>query len=323
LLQFFTRPFVDGDSVLVQAPGGMTVSGVVEKTTIMRTTMRTDDDVVVTIPNKVCGFKHVVFAASIVVARGVHSGTLRQWYIGQVPLNRQHCALQLQTAHSCSALADAMCLVLLLQTVADMIVYNRSAEVRRSALATANRQSENIKLRLKLPYAAEGKLRELQELVKSSLEPPRRISSSGGGGTDASSSLDEASSSTGTFTTTTTGSSSSSNGSSGPVSPSASPSPAAAVPQSAAASRRPSSAFGDAFRSLAKPKVPARTASTKPSHPVVPDSVEVVVSRFTDAGLELLVKGKLRVEPTDSMVQALLLDLSRKVRELGATMTSV
>lgn len=53
-VQFFTRPFVDGDSVLVQAAGGLTVSGVVERTTIMRTTLRTDDDVVVTIPNKVC-----------------------------------------------------------------------------------------------------------------------------------------------------------------------------------------------------------------------------------------------------------------------------
>jgi len=32
-LKFFTRPFVDGDSVLVQAAGGLVVSGVVEKTT--------------------------------------------------------------------------------------------------------------------------------------------------------------------------------------------------------------------------------------------------------------------------------------------------
>jgi hypothetical protein len=60
LLQFFTRPFVDGDSVLVQA-GGMTVSGVVEKTTIMRTSLRTDDDVVVTIPNKVCAVANHIF----------------------------------------------------------------------------------------------------------------------------------------------------------------------------------------------------------------------------------------------------------------------
>jgi hypothetical protein len=206
----------------------------------------------------------------------------------------------------------------LLQTVADMIVYNRSAEVRRSALATANRQSENIKLRLKLPYAAEGKLRELQELVKTSLEPPHRSSSSSSSpGSDASGSLDE-------DKTKDLNAASSSSSSGRPVSPSESSIPAAAVPQGVAAARRPGTPFGDAFRSLVKPKAgPARAASTRPSHPVVQDSVEVVVSRFTDAGLELLVKGKLRVEPTDSMVQALLLDLSRKVRQLGATMTTV
>jgi hypothetical protein len=33
VVQFFTRPFVDGDSVLVQAAGGLVVSGVVERTT--------------------------------------------------------------------------------------------------------------------------------------------------------------------------------------------------------------------------------------------------------------------------------------------------
>jgi hypothetical protein len=32
-LQIFTRPFVDGDSVLVQGIGNLAVSGVVEKTT--------------------------------------------------------------------------------------------------------------------------------------------------------------------------------------------------------------------------------------------------------------------------------------------------
>jgi hypothetical protein len=119
-VQIFTRPFVDGDSVLVQGIGNLAVSGVVEKTTggagalqgsvlkvesahrlhaihraqqskhvaskhgaliarlatallchvcllmgvlprcsscpraVMRTVLRTDDDVIVTIPNKVC-----------------------------------------------------------------------------------------------------------------------------------------------------------------------------------------------------------------------------------------------------------------------------
>lgn len=50
--QFFTRPFVAGDSVTCQG-GGIVLNGVVERVTAMRTTLRTDDDVIVTIPNKV------------------------------------------------------------------------------------------------------------------------------------------------------------------------------------------------------------------------------------------------------------------------------
>lgn len=50
---FVSRPFVPGDSITVQAPGAILVSGVVEKVTPMRTLLRTDDDVLVTLPNKV------------------------------------------------------------------------------------------------------------------------------------------------------------------------------------------------------------------------------------------------------------------------------
>lgn len=51
---FLSRPFVPGDSVTCQAAGAILVSGVVEKVTPMRTLLRTDDDVFVTLPNKVC-----------------------------------------------------------------------------------------------------------------------------------------------------------------------------------------------------------------------------------------------------------------------------
>lgn len=50
---FLSRPFVPGDSITVQQQGGVLVSGVVEKVTPMRTLLRTDDDVLVTLPNKV------------------------------------------------------------------------------------------------------------------------------------------------------------------------------------------------------------------------------------------------------------------------------
>lgn len=249
---FFTRPFVDGDSVLVQAAGGLTVSGVVEKTTIMRTVMRTDDDVVVTIPNK---------------------------------------------------------------TVADMIVYNRSAEVRRSRLASANRQTENIKLRLRLPYAQEAQLRELQELVKAVLEPPR-----GGGGSGSSSaavtvSLDAAATATGSVDEPSPG---------GSLADSSRASPA---PAAARSGKSGSSPFGLGLKSLVKPRggsgASRSSSPLKITHPVVPGSVEVVISRFTDSGLELLVKAKLRLEPGHSMVQSLLLDLSRQVRQLGGMMVNV
>lgn len=53
LLQFLSRPFVAGDSITVQGVGNMVFSGTVERVTLMRTLMRTDDDVLVTVPNKV------------------------------------------------------------------------------------------------------------------------------------------------------------------------------------------------------------------------------------------------------------------------------
>lgn len=199
-----------------------------------------------------------------------------------------------------------------LQTVADMIVYNRSAEVRRSRLASANRQTENIKLRLRLPYAQEGQLREMQELVKTVLEPPRD-SGSGSGSATATGSID---------TPATTGSvDEPSPGGSPAGSPRASPAAAARTGKST------SSPFGLGLKSLVKPRAGSgalRSSSPrKITHPVVPGSVEVVISRFTDSGLELLVKAKLRVEPGHSMVQSLLLDLSRQVRQLGGMMVNV
>jgi len=186
-----------------------------------------------------------------------------------------------------------------------MIVFNRSAEVRRSRLASVNRQTENIKLRLKLPYAQEGKLRELQETVKSVLEPPAGSKSFSGSrpgspsDADAEGSMDE-----------TAGI------------------PAVAAGSGAAAGGRLDSPLGAALKSLGKRRGAVGTpaggmSAVRPSHPVVANSVEVVISKFTDVGVELLVKAKLRVEPSNSMVQSLLLDLSSKVRQLGGMMVNV
>jgi small-conductance mechanosensitive channel len=55
LPQFLSRPFVAGDSITVQSTRHVIVSGTVERITPLRTLMRTDDDVLVTVPNKVCG----------------------------------------------------------------------------------------------------------------------------------------------------------------------------------------------------------------------------------------------------------------------------
>lgn len=212
-----------------------------------------------------------------------------------------------------------LCCWCALQTVADMIVFNRSAEVRRSRLASANRQTENIKLRLKLPYAQEDKLRELQELVRSVLEPP-------GSGTMLTSAASNSSAATATGSLDSAAPGSLDADATPGASTSASPVPA--VVQAASASTRPSTPFGAALQSLKgmkpgpKPAVRSRQAQ-QPTHPVMANSVEVVISRFTDSGLELLVKAKLRVEPGNKMVQALLLDLSRRVRELGAMMVNV
>jgi hypothetical protein len=56
---FLSRPFVPGDSITVQAPGAILVSGVVERVAPMRTLLRTDDGVLVTLPNKVGSYEHV------------------------------------------------------------------------------------------------------------------------------------------------------------------------------------------------------------------------------------------------------------------------
>uniref|UniRef100_A0A383W8Y8 Mechanosensitive ion channel MscS domain-containing protein n=1 Tax=Tetradesmus obliquus TaxID=3088 RepID=A0A383W8Y8_TETOB len=49
---FLSRPFVAGDSITVQSTRHVIVSGTVERITPLRTLMRTDDDVLVTVPNK-------------------------------------------------------------------------------------------------------------------------------------------------------------------------------------------------------------------------------------------------------------------------------
>ncbi|KAF6252936.1 Mechanosensitive ion channel-domain-containing protein [Scenedesmus sp. NREL 46B-D3] len=49
---FLSRPFVAGDSITVQSTPGVIVSGTVERVTLLRTLMRTEDDVLVTVPNK-------------------------------------------------------------------------------------------------------------------------------------------------------------------------------------------------------------------------------------------------------------------------------
>jgi small-conductance mechanosensitive channel len=53
LLQFLSRPFVPGDSIQLQGPSNLSVSGTVERVAPMRTMLRTDDDTLVSIPNKV------------------------------------------------------------------------------------------------------------------------------------------------------------------------------------------------------------------------------------------------------------------------------
>jgi hypothetical protein len=166
-----------------------------------------------------------------------------------------------------------------------MVCYNRSAEVTRSRLARLNRQSDNLKLRLKLPYANEGGLRELQEAVKAVLEPP--ASSAGG---------------------------------SAPC-----PSLTSAAGYSSGEPGSPLVSVADGSGGGGGPRGASPSPGSKPfsGHPVAPRSVDVVLSKFTDAGIELLVKAKLRADPSSAAVQALLLELSRRVRALGASMTNV
>lgn len=167
-----------------------------------------------------------------------------------------------------------------------MVVYNRSADVTRSRLARFNRQTESLKLRLKLPYAQEGRLRELQETVKAVLEPPP--------GAAASKSWDD--------------------------SPFATPVSSGASDSSSSSSSSPAGG---------KPGAPVQVVTAAAAkkaftgHPVTPQSVEVVLSKFTDTGVELLVKARLRAEPSCPQMHALLLELSRRVRAMGAVMVNL
>jgi hypothetical protein len=56
-------------------------------------------------------------------------------------------------------------MVVCLQTVADMVVYNRSASLPRSRLAIANRQTEPIKLKIKVPHPSTSQLQQIHETV--------------------------------------------------------------------------------------------------------------------------------------------------------------
>ncbi|KAF6265688.1 Mechanosensitive ion channel-domain-containing protein [Scenedesmus sp. NREL 46B-D3] len=211
---FLARPFVPGDSVtLGSAATGLT--GVVERITPMRTSLRTVDDILVTIPNK---------------------------------------------------------------TVADMVVFNRSATLSRGRLASASRKSEPLKLRIKVPHAAVEQLPHLIGVVNQVLYAAHTSAAAGATVAAGSSSAAPAGGSD-------------SDGQSW-------------VPLSSSSSSIP---LGGGY-----------------AGPIVqPDSVVVQVNRFTDAGLELLVKGHLCTDPSSVMVQAMLLTLAMSVRQLGAVMVNL
>lgn len=48
-------------------------------------------------------------------------------------------------------------------------MYNRSTSIKRSRLAAANRKTEPLKLKIKLPHTSSSKLKELQTTVASLL----------------------------------------------------------------------------------------------------------------------------------------------------------
>ncbi|WIA34675.1 hypothetical protein OEZ86_012989 [Tetradesmus obliquus] len=218
---FLARPFVPGDSVTLGSAGtGLT--GIVEAITPMRTTLRTEDDILVTVPNK---------------------------------------------------------------TVADMIVFNRSATISRGRLASANRKSEPLKLKLKVPHAAAEQLGALKAAVEEVLYAA-----------DSSAALTAA---------------------------------AAAVAEAATAG---SESEQEEWAPLIKKNSSSSSSSSSSSMllsgefvgPLVKrGSVEIQLSKFTDAGLELLVKGHLCTDPSSPAVQAMLLQLNSRARQLGAVMVNL
>jgi hypothetical protein len=143
------------------------------------------------------------------------------------------------------------------QTVADMIVFNRSASLSRGRLANANRKSEPLKLKLKVPHAAAAQLGPLKAAVEEVLY---------------------AADTSATLTAVTAAAAATAAGS------------AAAGSSSAAASGSESDSEG---------WVPLSRSSSSSSMLLSGDysgpllkrgSVEMQLSKFTDAGLELLVK---------------------------------
>lgn len=156
----------------------------------MRTTLRTEDDILVNIPNKVTGSKRFLqycpdcfgcLWGSGVVLHGPscpvhshaylwHSATLPQMPCALYLQSFQHklsCAIALHSTYlapCCTSCCRCSCRHHP-QTVADMIVFNRSATISRSRLATANRKTEPLKLKIKVPYAAAEQLGPLQSII--------------------------------------------------------------------------------------------------------------------------------------------------------------
>ncbi|KAF8061339.1 dapb3 [Scenedesmus sp. PABB004] len=171
------------------------------------------------------------------------------------------------------------------KTVADMIIFNRSTSLSRSRLAKANRRAEALKLRVKLPHASVPRLPELQAAIEAVLCG----GGAGGDGGDAG----------------------------GRPSAADLARLGSASPGDAGSGSDAGSSLGSVFGEEGAAWAPGRPELVRPG------SVVLQLTRMTDAGLELLVKGQLRVDPASPAVQAMQLELSQRVREFGATLVSM